>query len=323
MNPSFLRFAALGTLTLLTTTSFVVADSSAPPSKIFGFFDAKTHVFTPAPIPSPVTEATLAASTVVTGQMTIKGTITIDPSVPSSQTIFATAGLFVTDAIFNNSAVGVVPVKRAGKTGTFSLSFAYRMAVASASRAGASHSLRERRVADQSELAADADHLAPARRRDDGRQRAGLAMTAAPSHRLTAAALLAAAALTVYSSPASAETVVRNGTFRVTGSVTLGPNVPASAALTGTATAQLFDSVATFEGASVAAEMTRTGNKAVITLIVRYAWTLDSASVSKAQVFVAFNVSAANAINSSAGTEVEVPLPANGAATPVTIAASL
>lgn len=112
------------------------AGFAASPQKIFGFFDARTNTFTPAPAP-PTTaqDAATAASSpvVVSGRMTINTTIAIARSIPANATIQVTAGLFVTDAVYNNVAVGVTDVVRSGNTGKASVSFAYRMAVVSAS----------------------------------------------------------------------------------------------------------------------------------------------------------------------------------------------
>lgn len=133
-------------------------------------------------------------------------------------------------------------------------------------------------------------------------------------------ALVAAAAVAASLCPAAAETINRTGTIRVFGSVTIGPNIPTSATLNATASVAEFDTFSaqnSSKSVSVSATLHRSGNKAAITLDLPYAWTLDSPAI-KLSVF--FGV---NANNSGAGTTVQIPLPADGALTPITLPTSI
>jgi hypothetical protein len=133
-------------------------------------------------------------------------------------------------------------------------------------------------------------------------------------------ALVVAVAVAASLCPAAAAPINRRGTIRVFGSVTIGPNIPRSATLGGTATVAEFDNFSgqnSSKSVSVSATLHRSGNKAAIILDLPYAWVLESAAI---KLRVVFGV-AAN--NSGAGTTVIIPLPANGALTPISLAISI
>jgi hypothetical protein len=133
-------------------------------------------------------------------------------------------------------------------------------------------------------------------------------------------ALVAAAAVAASLCPAAAAPINRRGTIRVFGSVTIGPNIPRSATLNGDASVAEFDAFSGQNSAKfvdVSATLHRSGNKATIIVDLPYAWVLKSPAT-KLRVF--FGV---GANNSGAGTTVIIPLPANGALTPISLAISI
>lgn len=134
------------------------------------------------------------------------------------------------------------------------------------------------------------------------------------------ALLSTVAAFVVGTLPAHAATTVRSGTFTVKGTVALSANAPVSAPLTATASVYFYDPDGGSQNASITATVTRSGNKANVTLTLPYSW---SVSQTTGKVTVTFSISAAATGSPRTQVSTTVPLPANGAATLVNLPAAL
>ena len=103
----------------------VRADTEKP---IYGAYDFKTHVFTPA--------APLAAA--ATAPIVRKGTLTIEVSVdlkavPAQQQVLAFVSAYLYDSNYQNSVGNSGPMKRSGSTGTVTFTIPYVFTVQNAS----------------------------------------------------------------------------------------------------------------------------------------------------------------------------------------------
>jgi hypothetical protein len=104
-------------------------EAAAP---IFGYYDARTGLFTAAP-QEPQFQAAAPASSPITrkGTIQVEASFKIDPSIPKNATINAFVTIEVdADASETGSQP---PVKRAGETGTVNVSLPYYFEVDSAS----------------------------------------------------------------------------------------------------------------------------------------------------------------------------------------------
>lgn len=137
---------------------------------------------------------------------------------------------------------------------------------------------------------------------------------------LTLAAALFAASI----GPATAAPETRKGTFRISATVSLGPNVTAKEPVVGSANISAFGALSSgafaVQSLNLGATLKRSGKTATVTIDVPYSFTIDSAQFATQKVSIYFNVSGSIAF---ASTGLSVPFPANGATTPVSFALAI
>jgi hypothetical protein len=97
--------------------------------KLFGFYNPKTHAFTPSVTPPA---ANAAAPIVRSGTLTINVNATLDAIPPDAQ-VFAIVNASVNDATYQNGIGTRLTMKRSGKTATASVTVPYIFTVMDAS----------------------------------------------------------------------------------------------------------------------------------------------------------------------------------------------
>jgi hypothetical protein len=97
--------------------------------KLFGFYNPKTHTFTPSPAPPA---ASTAPPIVRSGTITINVNAKLD-AIPSDAQVFAIVNASVNDATYQNGIGTRLTMKRSGNTATASITVPYIFQVMNAS----------------------------------------------------------------------------------------------------------------------------------------------------------------------------------------------
>jgi hypothetical protein len=111
-------FLAGAVLLALNVPPPAQADAAQP---VFGFYDLKTHVFTPA---APRPAATTAAPIVRKGKLTIQVAVKLD-AIPAGQQVLAYPSAYLYDTNYQNAVGSSGPMKRSGSNATVSFTFPY------------------------------------------------------------------------------------------------------------------------------------------------------------------------------------------------------
>lgn len=87
--------------------------------KVLGYYNPKTHAFTPAPLATPA-----AAPIVRSGKFTINVKAVLD-AIPANDQVYAYIGAYLDDTNYQNALGSQVTMKRTGNTATASLTIPY------------------------------------------------------------------------------------------------------------------------------------------------------------------------------------------------------
>src|SRR5271166_5560179 len=113
---------------VLLALSHPIDAQAEPRQQVYGFYDLKTHVFTPA---APLPAATAPAPIVRKGKLTIQVAVKLD-AVPADQQVLAYVSAYLYDTNHQNSIGNSGPMKRSGSNATVTFRLPYIFAAQSA-----------------------------------------------------------------------------------------------------------------------------------------------------------------------------------------------
>jgi hypothetical protein len=121
-------WGAVMTGAVLFALSHPIDAQAEPRNQVYGFYDLKTHVFTPA---APLPAATAPAPIVRTGKLTIQVAVKLD-AVPVGQQVMAFVSAYLYDTNYQNAVGSSAPMKRSGSNATVSFTLPYIFAAQAA-----------------------------------------------------------------------------------------------------------------------------------------------------------------------------------------------